>query len=108
MDHNTPGERNAYPAVGPIVINEIMYNPDWPHNGSYGNDRYEYIELKNITDEPVRLWREDKMLPWKFTSGIEFILPDWPNDVTIPPGGHIGRYSGRMRAGWTMPGSSWS
>ena len=89
MDHNTPGDRNSYPAVGPVVINEIMYNPDWPSGGAYGNDRYEYIELKNITDEPVRLWREDKALAWKFSSGIEFTFGDVPDDVTIGAGDYV-------------------
>jgi len=27
-DYNTPGASNAYPKVGPIVINEIMYHPE--------------------------------------------------------------------------------
>jgi len=89
LDYNTPGEENAYPAVGPIVINEIMYHPDWPIGGTYGNDKYEYIELENITDEPFTLWREDKLLPWKFTEGIDYTFPDWPNEVTIAPGEHI-------------------
>jgi len=89
MDHNTPGAANAYPAVGPIVINEIMYNPDWPPTGSYGNDRYEYIELKNITGEPVSLWRDDKLLPWKLSEGPDYIFPDWPDHVTIAAGDYI-------------------
>jgi len=89
MDYNTPGWANAYPDVGPIVINEIMYNPDWPAGGNYTNDRYEYIELRNITAEPVTLYRFDKALPWKFTEGIEFVFPAWPSAVTIPAGDHI-------------------
>jgi len=89
LDSNKPDEENAYPAVGPIVINEIMYHPDWPIGGIYGNDKYEYIELENVIDEPVNLWREDKLLPWKFSEGIDYIFPDWPNDVTIAPGDHI-------------------
>jgi hypothetical protein len=89
MDYNTPGWANAYPEVGPIVINEIMYNPDWPVGGNYTNDRYEYIELRNITAEPVTLYRFDKALPWKFTEGIEFVFPVWPSAVTIPAGDHI-------------------
>jgi hypothetical protein len=88
-DYNTPGWTNAYPEVGPIVINEIMYNPDWPVGGNYTNDRYEYIELRNITAEPVTLYRFDKALPWKFTEGIEFVFPVWPSAVTIPAGDHI-------------------
>ena len=88
-DYNTPGWANAYPEVGPIVINEIMHNPDWPVGGNYSNDRYEYIELRNITAGPVTLYRFDKALPWKFTEGIEFVFPAWPSAVTIPAGEYI-------------------
>jgi len=88
MSENTPGSANAYPKVGPIVINEIMYNPSWPVGGSYTNDQYEYIELHNINPEPVTLYRYDKNQPWKFTDGIDFTFPaDVP--VTIPAGGYL-------------------
>jgi hypothetical protein len=88
MEENMPGSANSYPKVGPIVISEIMYNSDWPDGGSYTNDQYEYIELQNISAEPVTLYRYDKAEPWKFTDGIEFTFPeDVP--VTIPAGGRI-------------------
>jgi hypothetical protein len=88
MSENTPGSANSYPKVGPIVINEIMYNPSWPVSGSYTNDQYEYIELHNISNEPVALYDFDKALPWKFTDGIDFTFPeDVP--VTIPAGGYL-------------------
>jgi len=93
MDHNTLGSANSYPKVGPIVISEIMYNPDWPLGGSYTNDQYEYIELRNITAEPVRLRAVHEPPlptgePWKFTDGVEFVFPsDVP--VTIPAGGYL-------------------
>jgi hypothetical protein len=82
MSENTPGKANAYPKVGPIVINEIMYNP-----GS-GNQNEEYIELFNISSEPVDLYRYDKSEPWRFTDGIEFVFPSEPV-VTIPAGGYL-------------------
>jgi hypothetical protein len=88
MSENTPGSDNAYPKVGPIVINEIMYNPSWPVGSSYTNDQYEYIELHNISSEPVSFYNFDKAQPWKFSDGIEFIFPaDVP--VTIPAGGYL-------------------
>ncbi|MEJ2704969.1 MAG: lamin tail domain-containing protein, partial [Sedimentisphaerales bacterium] len=88
MESLTPGSENAYPKVGPIVISEIMYNPDWPEGGSYTNDQYEYIKLQNISTEPVTLYDDDAAAPWKFTGGIEFTFPaDAP--VTIPAGGHL-------------------
>jgi len=88
MDENTPGSANSYPKVGPIVISEIMYNPDWPNSSSYTNDQYEYIELHNISAEPVTLFRYDKGEPWKFTDGIDFTFPaDVP--VTIGAGEYL-------------------
>ena len=88
MGQNTPGSANAYPKVGPIVISEIMYNPNWPFGSSYTNDQYEYIELCNITAEPVTLYDYETGEPWKFTSGVDFLFPaDAP--VTIPAGGRL-------------------
>jgi hypothetical protein len=94
MSENTPGLANAYPKVGPIVINEIMYNPSWPAaagkpvGSSYTNDQYEYVELRNISNEPVSLYNYDTAQPWKFTDGIDFTFPaDIP--VTIPAGGYL-------------------
>ncbi|MEA3224919.1 MAG: lamin tail domain-containing protein, partial [Planctomycetota bacterium] len=88
MDQDTPASDNSYPKVGPIIISEIMYNPDWPVGGSYTNDQYEYVELYNISAEPVTLYRYDKAGPWKFTDGIEFTFgTDMP--ITIPVGGYL-------------------
>jgi hypothetical protein len=88
MASPTPGSENAYPLVGPIVISEIMYNPDWPEGGTYTNNQYEYIELCNISDQPVTLYDDDTTAPWKFTQGIDFAFPtDQP--VTIPAGGYV-------------------
>ena len=88
MEENTPGSANSYPKVGPIVISEIMYNPDWPDGGSYTNDQYEYIELQNISAEPVTLYDYATAEPWKFTNGVEFTFPA-DNPVTIPAGGYL-------------------
>jgi hypothetical protein len=88
MAEITPGSANSYPKVGPVVISEIMYHPNWPDGGSYTNNQYEYIELHNVSAEPVTLYRYDKGEPWKFTDGIDFTFPaDVP--VTIPAEGYI-------------------
>ncbi|MHC4533519.1 MAG: lamin tail domain-containing protein [Planctomycetota bacterium] len=88
MSENTPDSANAYPKVGPVVINEIMYNPSWPVGGLFTNDQYEYVELHNISSEPVSLYDFDTAQPWKFTDGIDFTFPaDVP--VTIPAGGYL-------------------
>jgi len=88
MSAKTLDGSNAYPKVGPIVINEIMYNPDWPEGGSYSNDEYEYIELRNISASSVTLYDSNENLPWKFTNGIEYTFPASPA-VTIQAGGYI-------------------
>jgi hypothetical protein len=82
MSQNTPGAANAYPKVGPIVINEIMYNP-----GS-GNQDEEYIELLNISSEQVTLYNYMTNEAWKFTDAIEYMFPSSPA-VTIPAGGYL-------------------
>ena len=102
MDENTPGSANSYPKVGPIVISEIMYNPDWPEGGSYTNDQYEYVELHNISTEPVTLYNYDTGEPWKFTDGIEFTFPtDAP--VTIPAGGYLLMVKKPAAFSWRYP-----
>jgi len=82
MSENTPGLPNAYPKVGPIVINEIMYHPDIEADA-------EYVELLNISNAPVVLYDSNTNEPWKFNDegGIEFFFPDTP--VTTDPGEHI-------------------
>ena len=82
MDYNTPDANNPYPKVGPVVINEIMYNPPT------GNQNEEYIELYNITGAPVTLYRVDKLTPWKFTDGIDYTFSDSP-PITIPAYGYL-------------------
>jgi hypothetical protein len=104
MDHITPKAANAYPAVGPIVISEIMYNPDWPAGGMWANDRYEYIELHNITDLPVKLYRDDKALPWKFSEGVEYVFPDFPNEATIWPHDYVVVVRDVSAFTWRYPG----
>jgi hypothetical protein len=88
MASNTPGSANAYPQVGPIVITEIMYHPDWPSSGNYANDEYEYIELRNTSASAVTLYDYNENQPWKFTNGIDYNFPDSP-PVTISAGNRI-------------------
>jgi len=82
MSANTPGAANAYPLVGPMVINEIMYNPP------SGNQDEEYIELLNISSQPVTLLDPLTLEPWKFTDAIEKVFPTNPA-VTVAPGGFL-------------------
>jgi len=84
MEQNTPGSANSYPRVGPIVISEIMYNPDWPEGGSYTNDQYQYIELHSISAEPVTLYDYVTGEPWKFTDGVEGAVREPPLQADVP------------------------
>jgi len=86
MSENTPGESNAYPKVGPIIINEIMYHPPEERDA-------EYVELLNIGDYPVVLYDFVNNEPWRFTDdpddpGIEFLFPS-EREVTIEPGEYL-------------------
>jgi hypothetical protein len=58
----TPGGPNAQPLVGPVVINEIMYNPRLGAGS-------EYIELRNLGGSDVAL------AGWEFVEGIDYALP---------------------------------
>jgi len=86
MSEITPGGDNAYPMVGPLIINEIMYNP--PVNGDA-----EYVELLNISDSPAVLYDPITAEPWRFTDdpdnpGIDFFFPTNP-PVTVEAGEYL-------------------
>jgi len=82
MSVPTPGAANAYPRVGPVVINEIMYRP-YPAD----NDDAEYVELLNIAAGPVTLFDPEAGEPWRLTdeATIDLWLPAEP-PVTLAPG----------------------
>ena len=75
MREVTPGRANAYPRVGPVVINEIMYHPATDADA-------EYIELLNISGVPVTLFDFVTMEPWRLSddSGVDF---RFPTDVPV-------------------------
>ena len=102
----TPGAANAYPKIGPIVITEIMYNPDWPANGNYANDEYEYIELRNTSGSAVTLYDSTENEPWKFTDGIDYTFPSPPSAVTIAAGARILVVKNPTAFNWRYPGLS--
>ncbi|MHC4659568.1 MAG: hypothetical protein ACYS83_10420, partial [Planctomycetota bacterium] len=54
----------------------------------YNNDKFEYVELCNISDSNVTLYDYGENEPWKFTDGIEFTFPAGP-PITIPAGGYV-------------------
>jgi len=91
MSQPTPGQANAYPLVGPIVITEIQYNPDAANTGD------EYLELHNISSQAVTLQDVaetetapgvfvDQLVSWAFTEGIDYTFPP---GTQIPAGGFV-------------------
>ncbi len=78
----TPGQANAGPRTGPVVISEIMYHPDTSADA-------QYVELLNISDAPVTLYDAAPGVPWRLidesqTAGVNFLLPSDP-PVTLAP-----------------------
>lgn len=80
------GAPNARPLVGPVVFNEIMYDPS-AVSGTNDNTADEYAELMNITANQVPLY--DPAAPtntWQVNGGISYTFPA---NITIPAGGLI-------------------
>jgi hypothetical protein len=84
----TAGAANAGAVVGPVVINEVMYGPVAAFNGTnFPNLNLEYIELRNVSDQPVPLY--DPANPantWRVVDGINFTFPQ---NVSIPGLGYV-------------------
>jgi len=79
------GGPNAMPQVGPVVINEIMFQPAaLGLEGGAEASSLEYIELFNPTDRPVPLWDERGATnSWRLTEGVAFDF----GQRTLPPHG---------------------
>jgi hypothetical protein len=78
------GAANTGPRVGPVVINEVMYNPLSPDGGLTDNVVDEFIELLNIASTNVPLY--DPAFPtnqWRLQGGISFTFPA---NTTLTPG----------------------
>ncbi len=80
MSARTFGTTNAYPLVGPLIINEIHYHP--PDNGTNDNTLDEFIEIHNPTASPVAAY--DLAHPtntWRLRDAVDF---NFPPGVIIP------------------------
>jgi hypothetical protein len=81
----TPGDSNADPLVGPVVIREVMYHP--APGGIYDKEDYEYIELRNTAGFAVPLEETDTetgaAVAWKLSDGVEF---EFPTGAVLPAG----------------------
>jgi hypothetical protein len=79
------GCANSPPRVGPLVVSEIMFHP--PALGTNDNRRDEFIELCNITAEPVPLFAPQwPTNSWRLRKAVEF---EFPEGVLVPPGGCV-------------------
>jgi hypothetical protein len=75
------GKTNAYPKVGPVVFNEIMYHP------MDTNDALEFVEMHNLLGTPIVLHDPAHTNnTWRVRKGIEF---EFPSGTTIPAGGYL-------------------
>ncbi len=88
QSNNTLNAANSGPAIGPVVISEIMYHPPDAVIGTNGfnNTEEEFIELLNISSSPVPLY--DPNFPtnqWRLRGGVDF---DFPPNVVLPAGGY--------------------
>jgi hypothetical protein len=87
------GAANPTPRVGPVVINEIHYHHPEIVIGpgqSFDDIEKEYIELFNISDQPVRLfdpvnygYADGRTNTWRLRDGVSF---NFPQNVTLAPG----------------------
>lgn len=79
----TLGGPNAGPAVGPVVISEIMYNP--PATCDPGEQMCdEYVKLVNISGAAVAL--SAAAGPWRLTGVGDF---EFPAGVALDPGAEL-------------------
>ena len=74
------GATNPAPRVGPIVINEVHYQPF--SDDGFDNLADEFIELFNISPSPVKLFDPDHATnTWRLQNGVSFSFPE---NQTIP------------------------
>ncbi|MFN2251130.1 MAG: lamin tail domain-containing protein [Anaerolineae bacterium] len=89
------GAANAPPAVGPVVLSEIMYQP---------SDGDEFVELRNVTTDTVKLHDpNDPARAWHFEAGVGLALPP---GAEIPPNGFalaVAIDPGEFRARYGIP-----
>jgi hypothetical protein len=82
----TPGETNAGPRVGTIVVSEIHYHPPEFQDGE-DNGLDEFVELQNVTLAAAPLF--DPAHPantWRLAEAVNFTFP---TNVSVPVGGRV-------------------
>jgi hypothetical protein len=80
------GEANAQPLVGPIVVNEVLYDPDGGPTSGAGTNATEFIELLNLTSAPVALCEAARPTEaWRLENAVRF---SFPAGAVLAPGGY--------------------
>ncbi len=83
---NGAGLTNSYPKVGPVVFNEIMYHPVSGSNATELAEE-EFVELYNITAEPVPMYDTNHPANgWRLSGGINF---NFSSSDAIPGNGYL-------------------
>ena len=85
----TLGQANSEPLIGPLVVNEVMYRPpdDFENGRFWDNSQDEYVELRNISGQPVELSEpNDKDNVWTLRGVVDY---DFPANTIIPPDGYV-------------------
>ena len=78
LDEATLGSPNAGPQVGDVIISEVYFAPlDPDEEGFIQAGDLEFLELTNVTDQPVPL------TGWRLTGDVQYALPD---GVTLAAG----------------------
>jgi hypothetical protein len=78
------GAPNSGPRIGPVVFNEVHFNPFSPDVNDNLDDQF--IELHNITPNPVLLYDPGHSENhWRLQNGISFVFPP---GKTIPGFGY--------------------
>jgi hypothetical protein len=83
------GLTNAYPKIGPLVINEIMYHPPniVTETNSIDNTLDEYIELYNVTSGTVVLYDPAASTnTWRLRGVVDF---NFPPNVQMGPATYL-------------------
>ena len=83
------GLSNAYPRVGPVIINEIHYHPPDIISPGVTNDNSldEFIELQNIAATNVPMYHVDfPTNKWRLRDAVDFVFPD---GYVLSPGAFV-------------------
>ncbi len=85
MSSRTFGTNNSRPMVGPVVISEIMFQPQ--SDGTNGNNEFEFIELQNVSATNVPLFSvEHPTNTWHLGNAVDFAFPA---NVVLPVEGRV-------------------